>query len=105
MTLPRAEICEHRYVHQKNVHPGVVVIIKDGDAATHSFHDVALFQAPAREVKIDARGACDVGKGNGRRRCWTASGGASVTSAPGLRKRCSRSNVNGCADQKSACAE
>ncbi len=72
MAFPRAQIFERRSVHQKNIHPAVIVVIKDGDAPAHSFHDVSFFQASAREVKIDARGPCDIGKGN--RRCRAASG-------------------------------
>ena len=64
MALARAYIVERGTVDQEDVHPAVVVVIKDRHAAAHGFHDVELFRASTGEVEIDAGGAGDVGKGN-----------------------------------------
>ena len=55
-------IFDGRTIDQENVHPSVVVVVEDGDAAAHGFHDVAFFLAAAGEVEIDSRGAGNVGE-------------------------------------------
>src|SRR5205823_6419136 len=54
MTFAGAQVFESRAIHQQNIHPAVVVVVEHGDAATHGFHDVALFQAAAGQVKVNS---------------------------------------------------
>src|SRR5258708_14534287 len=63
------QILDGRAVHQEDIHPPVVVVVKDCDSAAHGFHDVTFFRAAAGEVKIDAGGAgyvCKRHRGGGR---------------------------------------
>src|SRR5216684_4784454 len=69
MALPCLQILQRRAVHQEDVHPPVVVVVKDCDSAAHGFHDVMFFRAAAGEVEIDAGGAgyvCKRHRGGGR---------------------------------------
>ncbi len=60
MALAGAQIFEGRAVDQENVHPSIVVVIKDRDTAAHRFHDVAFFKAATSEMKINAGGVSDI---------------------------------------------
>ena len=62
MALGRVQVLERRTVDQKNIHPAVVVIVEDSDAAAHRLHDVAFFRAAAGEMKINSSSACHIHK-------------------------------------------
>src|SRR5438874_1905467 len=64
VTFARVHIFQVRTVDQVNVHPAVVVIVEHGDAATHCFHDVTLFESTAGKMEIDSGGASNVGEGD-----------------------------------------
>src|SRR5258708_9297476 len=69
MALLCLQILQRGAVHQEDVHPPVVVVVKDCDSAAHGFHDVMFFRAAAGEVEIDAGGAgyvCKRHRGGGR---------------------------------------
>src|SRR5690242_2031074 len=59
-----AQIGESGAVHQQDVHPAVVVVIKNRHAAAHGFHDVELLRPAAGEVEIDAGCASYVFEGD-----------------------------------------
>jgi len=83
VTLARTEIFERGTVHQENIHPSIIVVIKDGDTSAHCFHDVAFLKAAAGEVKINAGGVSDIlelsGERRGRRSCVPSGGCVALT--------------------------
>ena len=68
MALAGFYIFERGTVDQEDVHPAVVVVVEDGDAAAHGLHDIELLRAAAGEVEVDAGGAGYVGEGDVERR-------------------------------------
>src|SRR5258708_29062709 len=62
VTLARFHIFECGSVHQEDVHPAVIVVVEDRDAAAQRFHDVTLFRAPANEVEINSGREGYIGK-------------------------------------------
>src|SRR5438034_2070262 len=57
MAFASAHILKSGTVHQKYVHPTIIVIVKHRNAATHRFHDVTFLETPAGQMKIEARSA------------------------------------------------
>ncbi len=64
MAFAVLQIFDRRTIHQEDVHPAVIVVVEDRDAAAHRFHDVTLFEAAAGEVEINAGGLRYVDKRN-----------------------------------------
>ena len=64
VTFARVHIFQVRTIDQIDVHPTVVVIIEHGDAATHCFYDVTLFESTAGKMEIDSSGASNIGEGD-----------------------------------------
>ena len=60
MAFAGAHILKSGPVHQKNIHPAIIVIVKHRYAAAHRFHDEAFLEATAGQVKIQAGGASHV---------------------------------------------
>ncbi len=64
MTPACFHVLERGSVHEENVHPAIIVVVKDGNAAAHRFHDVALARIAAGKLKINSCRARYIGERN-----------------------------------------
>ncbi len=62
MAFAGAHVLQRGTIDEEDVHPSVIVVIENGDAPAHGFHDVAFFLASAGEVEINSGGASHVGE-------------------------------------------
>ena len=64
-----AHVFERGTIYKIDVHPAIVVVVKNSNAAAHGIHDVAFVEAATREMEIDSGNASDVSE-----RCWSGGG-------------------------------
>src|SRR6267378_7427312 len=74
-TLSRLHVLESGTVDQIDIRPAIVVVIEEGDPATHRFHDVELLCTTAGQAKVDAGAARHIHERRRRRRLPLDAGG------------------------------
>src|SRR5262249_34299908 len=62
MTFTGLDIGDGGSIHEVDVHPTIVVEVKDCDASAHGVHDVLLVDGSTGQMEVNLRSASDIGE-------------------------------------------